>query len=165
MRLAARILAAEQRLKSVALKTFGDQKMADFNPELSKRSLNSRFIRHFWSGCGGAMARIFALPLFLIVSTGWLPNKYLDLPPKKPCPWTAIIGLFLIFLSLAGLFLPVAAFPQRSWRWPSGTAEDSRLDDRSERRRPLGLGIILQQALTKRKKLGSAAIGHAEASR
>lgn len=55
------------------------------------------------------MARIFALPLFLMVSTGWLPNKYLDLPPKGPWPWTAIIGLSLIFLSLAGLLFPVAA--------------------------------------------------------
>ena len=40
-----------------------------------------------------------------------------------------------------------------------GTAEDSRLGGRSDCGQALGLGIMLQQALTKRKKLGSMAIG------
>jgi len=82
--------------------------MAHCKPELGDPSLNKRVLRHSWSRFGTAMARIFALPLFLIMSTGWLPNEYLDLPPKGPWPWTAIIGLSFVFLSLAGFLFPVA---------------------------------------------------------
>jgi len=39
------------------------------------------------------------------------------------------------------------------------TTEDGWLGGGRDRRRPVGLGIMLQQLLTKRKKLGSAAIG------
>lgn len=80
--------------------------MEHSKPELSE-SVNRQFFRPSWSRFGTAIARMFALPLFLIVSTGWLPNKYLDLPPKGPWPWAAIIGVSLIFLSLAGFLFPV----------------------------------------------------------
>jgi len=46
-----------------------------------------------------------ALPLCLIAATGWIPNKHLDLPPKGPWPWGAIIGIFAIAIALGGLLL------------------------------------------------------------
>lgn len=52
---------------------------------------------------GAMVARISALPLFLIGSTGWIPNEEL-LAPKGSWPWGAVISLFLIVVSLVGIF-------------------------------------------------------------
>jgi len=51
------------------------------------------------------------------------------------------------------------AFPKDHGGGTFRTAEDGRFGGRTDRGRQLGLGILLQQPLTKRKKFGSAAIG------
>ena len=52
------------------------------------------------------MARISALPLLVVSLTGWIPNKELELGPKGPWPWGALIGLSFIVVGLLGLLLP-----------------------------------------------------------
>jgi len=51
-------------------------------------------------------ARILALPTLVIGVTGWIPNKVLDIGPKGPWPWGALLGVSLILTSLLGLFRP-----------------------------------------------------------
>jgi hypothetical protein len=63
-------------------------------------------IRDFWSRSGAKIARILALPLFLIASTGWIPAKDLDVPPTGPWPWDVILALLLIAVGMVGIFLP-----------------------------------------------------------
>lgn len=52
------------------------------------------------------LARILVLPVVLIGITGWIPNKVLDIGPKGPWPWGALLGVSLILTSLLGLFRP-----------------------------------------------------------
>src|ERR1700756_4129139 len=52
------------------------------------------------------MARISALPLLVVSLTGWIPSKDLELGPKGPWPWGALIGLSFILVGLLGLLLP-----------------------------------------------------------
>jgi len=59
--------------------------------------------RGVWLRSGVTFARISALPLFLLGSTGWVPNEMLDVPPKGPWPWGAIVGLSIILVALYGL--------------------------------------------------------------
>jgi len=59
--------------------------------------------RYSWSRSGARVARVSALPLFLIGSLGWIPDKVLDVPPKGPWPWGAILGSGMILFALAGL--------------------------------------------------------------
>jgi len=66
-------------------------------------------LRDFWSRSGATIARISALPLFLMGSTGWIPNADLDVSPKGPWPWGAIIGLLLIAVGVVGVLLPQAS--------------------------------------------------------
>jgi len=54
------------------------------------------------------MARILIFPLLVLSLTGWIPNKELELGPKGPWPWGALIGLFIIVVGLLGLILPGA---------------------------------------------------------
>jgi hypothetical protein len=51
-------------------------------------------------------ARILALPTLVIGVTGWIPNKVLDIGPKGPWPWGALLGISLILTSLLGLVRP-----------------------------------------------------------
>ena len=52
------------------------------------------------------LARILALPAVVIGVTGWIPNKVLDIGPKGPWPWGALLGVSLILTSLLGLIGP-----------------------------------------------------------
>jgi len=52
------------------------------------------------------MARISALPLLVVSLTGWIPDNELELGPKGPWPWGALIGLSFIVVGLLGLLLP-----------------------------------------------------------
>jgi hypothetical protein len=52
------------------------------------------------------MARILAVPLLVVSLSGWIPSNNLDLEPKGPWPWGAILGLTLIGVGLVGIFLP-----------------------------------------------------------
>jgi len=51
-------------------------------------------------------ARILALPTLVIGATGWIPNRVLDIGPKGPWPWGALLAVSLILTSLLGLFRP-----------------------------------------------------------
>jgi hypothetical protein len=42
------------------------------------------------------LARILALPAVVMGVTGWIPNKVLDIGPKGPWPWGALLGISLI---------------------------------------------------------------------
>jgi drug/metabolite transporter (DMT)-like permease len=61
--------------------------------------------RDSWLGSGARIARILILPVLLIAATGWIPDKHLDLPPKGPWPWGAILGVFVIVVAFGGLLL------------------------------------------------------------
>jgi hypothetical protein len=52
------------------------------------------------------LARILALPTFVMGVMGWIPNKVLDIGPKGPWPWGALLGISLILTSLLGLVRP-----------------------------------------------------------
>jgi len=69
-----------------------------------ERAWTIRF-RDFWSQSGAKIARVSALPVFLIASTGWIPAKDLDLPPKGPWPWGAILGSFAIAVATVRIFI------------------------------------------------------------
>jgi hypothetical protein len=56
------------------------------------------------------MARISALPLLVVSFTGWIPNKDLEVGPKGPWPWGAIVGLFFIGVGFLGLLRPGEKF-------------------------------------------------------
>jgi len=73
-------------------------------------------MRDLWSRSGAKIARISALPFFLIASTGWIPARDLDLPPRGPWPWGVILGLFLVAIGTVGIFLPENQSSQRSSR-------------------------------------------------
>ena len=55
---------------------------------------------------GARIARISALPTFVLGLTGWIPNHYLNLGSEQPWPWGALIGCFLICVGLVGVMLP-----------------------------------------------------------
>jgi hypothetical protein len=52
------------------------------------------------------LARIFALPIVVVGITGWIPNSVLDIGPKGPWPWGALLAVSLILTSLLGLVRP-----------------------------------------------------------
>ena len=52
------------------------------------------------------LARILALPAIVIGVTGWIPNRVLDIGPKGPWPWGALLAVSLILTSLLGLARP-----------------------------------------------------------
>jgi len=58
------------------------------------------------------LARIAALPLLVVCLTGWIPNKELELGPKGPWPWGALVGLFFIVVGFLGLLCPWEPFPK-----------------------------------------------------
>jgi hypothetical protein len=78
-------------------------------------------LRGYWPRKGATIARISALPVFLISTTGWIPSRDLDLPPKGPWPWGAIAGAFLIATGIFGIFLPDTS----STELPSNNAPDA----------------------------------------
>jgi hypothetical protein len=55
---------------------------------------------------GATTARILAVPLLVFSLTGWIPNKELDLEPKGPWPWGAIVGVSLIVVAIVGMLFP-----------------------------------------------------------
>jgi len=52
------------------------------------------------------MARISALPIFVLGLTGWIPNHFLKLGSAQPLPWGALVGVCLICVGLVGVLLP-----------------------------------------------------------
>lgn len=52
------------------------------------------------------LARTLALPTVVMGVIGWIPNKVLDIGPKGPWPWGALLGISLILTSLLGLVRP-----------------------------------------------------------
>ena len=59
---------------------------------------------------GATMARISALPTFVLGLTGWVPNHYLNIGSEPPLPWGALIGCFLICVGLVGIVIPERMF-------------------------------------------------------
>jgi hypothetical protein len=56
---------------------------------------------------GVRIARICSIPVLVLAFTGWIPDQYLDVGPKGPWPWGALIGFSLIAVALVGLVRPV----------------------------------------------------------
>ena len=55
---------------------------------------------------GARIARISAVPLFVLTLTGWIPNKDLELGPEGPWSWGVYIGLFYFIVGIALLLRP-----------------------------------------------------------
>jgi hypothetical protein len=71
-----------------------------------------RFRDSWFKRARASIARISALPLLVMVLTGWIPNKDLELGPKDPWPWGAIVGIFFIVVAFLGLLRPQQTFSQ-----------------------------------------------------
>src|ERR1700758_5263211 len=65
-----------------------------------------RFRDAWFIRSSATMARILAMPLLVVSLTGWIPSKELELGPRGPWPWGALIGLSFILAGLLGLLLP-----------------------------------------------------------
>ena len=61
---------------------------------------------YFLPGKSATMARISALPTFVLGLSGWVPNHYLNMGSEQSWPWGALIGCFLICVGLVGVIIP-----------------------------------------------------------